>query len=766
MTRKPPTTPEDHAAPTVTPPATVAGGLPALIASARHALSEAGVVRATSALLRVNQDGGFDCPSCAWPEPHERSTFEFCENGAKAVTDEATRARADREVFASYSIAELAAMPDVELNRLGRLTEPMIVEPGATHYTPISWDDALTRIGEHLRALPRPDDAAFYTSGRASNEAAFLWQFFVRAYGTNNLPDCSNMCHESSGTALGETIGIGKGTVQLEDFAKADLIVVAGQNPGTNHPRMLTTLREARVRGARVIGVNPLREAGLVKFQHPQRPLDVMNGGVLLCDPILQVKVGGDLALWKGVAKALLEAERAQPGTVFDEAFLRDHTTGVEALLVDLAEESWARIVDESGLPEAEVRTFADAIRTSQATIVCWAMGLTQHPHAVATIQSIVNVLLLRGMIGKPGAGVCPVRGHSNVQGDRTMGVWEKVPTWIEALERRTGIRAPRSHGLDTVGTIEAMAAGQVRVFLALGGNFLSASPDTELTAAALRRCDLTVHIATKPNRSHLVHGKTGILLPCLGRTEADVSTRGPQEVTVEDSMGVVHRSRGTLTPASPALRSEPAIVCGIALATLGGKVRVPWGELSKDYRKIRVLISQVVPGFEDYEERLQAPGGFVLENAARDRRWKTAEGLARLTVHAIPPRTLPAGQLWLMTVRSHDQFNTTIYDVDDRYRGIYGHRRVILIHPDELASRGLVSGQAVTVTSHFRGETRTAPGFVVLPYDAPRGAAVAYFPEANVLVPIGSVADKSRTPTSKSIAITIEPGPASAPAA
>ena len=739
-----PTTPVEPGAPRLARPATTAGGLPAVVATTRYVLREAGVRRGLRVLRALNQATGFDCPSCAWPEPRERALVEFCENGAKATADEATTKRVGPDFFRAHAISDLLERSDVWLNAQGRLTHPMLRPAGADHYQPISWDDAFALVAEELRALASPDEAAFYTSGRASNEAAFLYQLFARQLGTNNLPDCSNMCHESSGRGLAEAIGTGKGTVRLEDFEQADAIFLVGQNPGTNHPRMLTTLREAKLRGATIVAVNPLREAGLLRFQHPQE-LDDLLGGVPLADLFLQVRVGGDIPLFKGIMKAILE----EGG--HDRAFIDAHTVGFAALAEDLRGQAWATLVDDSGVSRADMRAAAEVAIRSRATIVCWAMGLTQHRHAVGNVKEMANFLLLRGMFGRPGAGACPVRGHSNVQGDRTMGICERPPPWTARMGERLGFAPPMEEGLDTVGTIGAMRDGRVRVFFALGGNFLSATPDTELTAEALRRCRLTVQVSTKLNRAHLVTGARALILPCLGRTEIDPA--GP--LTVEDSMSCVHTSRGVLPPASDALLSEATIVARLARAVLGNRSTVEWEELAADYDRVRDLIAEIVPGFGDFNARVR-DGGFVLPNPVRELDFAAVGGRARFTVVPPPRIELLPDQLLLTTIRSHDQFNTTIYDVNDRYRGIFGHRRVLFVHPADLAARGLAAGDKLTITSHFRGETREAPGYTAVAYDLPRGCAAAYFPEANVLVPIDHYAEKSRTPASKSVVITV----------
>ena len=745
----------------------VAAGITSVAQTARL-VGEMGVTRGVRALLDVNQAGGFDCQSCAWPSPdRDRHTFEFCENGAKAVADEVTSRRVDRDFFARYSIAELAAQSDHWLNAQGRLVEPMVRRDGATHYEPIGWDEAFALIARELQALPTPDAAAFYTSGRTSNEAAFLWQLFVRQFGTNNLPDCSNMCHESSGVALGESIGIGKGTVTLEDFEYADAIFVIGQNPCTNHPRMLSALEAAKARGAKIISINPLPEIGTERFKNPQdflHPLKafqtLLGDGARLSHLWLQPRIGGDLALLKGLMKAMIEAEDRRPGEVLNREFIREHTAGFEVLEADLRATGWDDVTTESGVTRDAILAAAEIAIHSRATIGCWAMGLTQQPHAVATIQQVVNFLLLRGNLGRRGAGVCPVRGHSNVQGDRTMGICERMPAaWLARLDAEFGMTSPRAHGLDTVGTIRAMQKGCVRVLVAMGGNFLSATPDTEFTAAALRRCTLTAQVSTKLNRGHLITGRTALILPCLGRSERDVQAGVEQFVTTEDSMGVINSSRGRLAPASAHLLSEPAIVCRLAEAVLAeGRISVApfWRAFEANYDLIRDRIARVVPGFENYNARVRE-GPFHLANAPRDRReWRTATKRANFFPAPIPHSSLQPDEFVMMTIRTHDQFNTTVYGLDDRYRGVFGGRRVVFMHDADIAAAGLQQGQAVDLTNCHGGVERIARGFMVAPYRIPRGCIATYFPEANVLVPIDSVAAKSNTPTSKYVVVTI----------
>jgi molybdopterin-dependent oxidoreductase alpha subunit len=747
-----------------------AGGLTAVRVAIGHAVDEMGVRDGARMLLALNQPDGIDCQSCAWPDPPpgERSGFaEFCENGAKVTAEENTRRLIPPGLFAEHSVEALSRLSDYELARLGRVAEPMVLRDGATHYAPIAWDDAFAMIAEELNALASPHEAAFYTSGRTSNEAAFLWQLFVRQFGTNNLPDCSNMCHESSGAALTDAIGIGKGTVTLDDVTHCDLLISIGQNPGSCHPRMLSALQQLKRNGGTIVAINPLPETGFQRFKHPQdlahptRALQALVGsGTPIADLFVPVRIAGDVALLKGVLKELLEAEERAPGTVFDHAFLRAHTHGYDAFVDDLRREEWALIVEQSGVGRDAIRAVADLVARHERIIVAWAMGLTQQPQAVAAIQEIVNLLLVRGSIGKPGAGALPVRGHSNVQGDRTVGIWERPPApFLDALAREFGFEPPHAHGYDTVETIRAMHAGKVKVFVGMGGNFLSAGPDTEYAAAAMRRCRLTAHVSIKLNRGHLVTGRRALILPTIGRAERDVQASGPQLATMENSMGIVHASRGALEPASPDLLSEPTIVARLARAVLGARSTVEWEALVADYDRIRERIERVVPGFDDYNRRVREPGGFYLPNLARDeRRFTTTTGKANLTVHPIHRVELEPGQLLMMSMRSHDQFNTTVYGLDDRYRGIRGERRVVFMHEDDVRERGLAAGQVVDLTSHFRGERRVARRFVVVPYPIPRGCTATYFPEANPLVPIDSVAERSNTPTSKFVVITIAP--------
>jgi molybdopterin-dependent oxidoreductase alpha subunit len=819
MATKPPSSDIDETELRVGARKKVAVGVPAVVHALQMSYEQMGVKRSVETLLRVNQKDGFDCPGCAWPEEDKRHIAEFCENGAKAVAEEATLRRVDADFFARHSVADLRARDDYWLGQQGRLTRPMILDEGATHYRELSWDDALREVATALGTLDDPDEAVFYTSGRTSNEAAFLYQLLVRGLGTNNLPDCSNMCHESSGSALTETLGIGKGTVSITDIHEADLLIVAGQNPGTNHPRMLSALEKAKARGATIIAVNPLPEAGLIRFENPQTPKGVILGGTRIADQFIQIRLGGDQALFQAIGKHLLEAEEREGG-VLDRAFLAEYTSGFEEYRRAIAAVPWEELVVATGIPEESLRHVAETVRGSKATIVCWAMGLTQHKHSVPTLRDIVNVLLLQGNIGRPGAGVCPVRGHSNVQGDRTMGIYEKPSAaFLDALDREFAFHAPREHGFDTVQAIRAMRDGRVRVFFAMGGNFVSATPDTRVTEAALARTDLTVQVSTKLNRSHLVTGRRAIILPTLGRTDRDRRDGGEQRVTVEDSMSAVHASRGRLAPPADDLLSEVAIVARLCRLLFGddpgsrpdvGTGHSPrpvspeevdrrqaerhpiereqsdpppvsdhprniphadWSALEADYALVRRHIERVVPGFEDFEARIAKGRTFVLPNGPRDaRRFATATGKAMFTANRLEYPEIPAGRLLLQTLRSHDQYNTTIYGKDDRYRGIRGGRRVVLVNEHDLREFGFADGEVVDLVSEWTRTTgeveeRRAESFRLVAYPTPRGNAAAYYPETNVLVPLDSVADVSGTPTSKSVVIRLEPASERVPA-
>jgi formate dehydrogenase major subunit len=755
--RKPPVDDVDDRHLRVSAPEDHAAGVPAVVRSMKHLLPQTGALRGARALLRMNQKHGFDCPGCAWPEGHDRRTAEFCENGVKAVAEEATERRIPSAFWDEHPIDDLATRSGYWLGQQGRLVEPVHKAPGDDRYRPISWDAALDLVADALRGCPSPDRATFYTSGRTSNEAAFLYQLLVRAFGTNNLPDCSNMCHESSGSALTETLGVGKGSVQLDNLAQADLILVVGQNPGTNHPRMLSALAGAKEAGAHIVTINPLPEAGMLRFKDPQRVAGALGHGTVLTDQFVQIRVNGDLALFQALGRRLLEAEDRAPGTVVDRLFVDHRTSGFDAWAEHVRALDDATVAAATGVRAEEIDELTQRLIDSRRTIVCWAMGLTQHKNSVATIREVVNVLLLQGSIGRPGAGVCPVRGHSNVQGDRTMGIWEKPPAaFLDALQAEFGFAPPRRHGYDTVDSIRAMRSGEVDVLMAMGGNFVAAAPDTHATEEAVRRTRLTVSVSTKLNRSHVVTGDAGLILPTLGRTERDLRASGPQRVSVEDSMSRVHLSEGRLSPPSEDLLSEVAIVCQLGRRLVPD---LPWEAFEGDYRTIREAIARVVPGCEGYAEKVEQEDGFVLPHPPRDSRtFPTDDGLAHFTVNQLDVVQVPAGRLLLQTMRSHDQYNTTIYGNDDVYRGIRRGRRVVFVSPDDLRELGLAGGDLVDLVSEWRDGERRAPGFRIVSYPTAKGCAAAYFPETNVLVPLDSQADTSGTPTSKSIIIRLEP--------
>ena len=734
-------------------------GFKAIKSSMSHIVGEVGLIKGIKLLSKLNQKDGFDCPGCAWPDPDEKRAFlaEYCENGAKAVAEEATKNRVSPLFFASHSVQELSNLSDYELGKSGRITQPMYLPKGKNFYEEISWDNAFELIGNELNALNSPDEAIFYTSGRTSNEAAFLYQLFVRQFGTNNLPDCSNMCHESSGAALSETLGIGKGSVTLDDFNHADLVIVMGQNPGTNHPRMLTALGDTKKQGGKIMTINPLPEIGLMNYIDPQNPLKWFGSGQDLTDIFLQVKINGDVALLKIILKLMIEKENEFPNAVFDHQFINKKTHGIEDFLSDLENYSIEELVPQTGLNLSEIQKATELIISSKKIIICWAMGLTQHKNSVDTIREVVNLLLLKGSIGKKGAGTCPVRGHSNVQGDRTMGIWEKMSdSFLDKLDKEFDFKSPRKHGFDVVNSIEAMHKKEAKVFFGMGGNFVSATPDTEFTANALRNCNLTVHVSTKLNRSHLIHGKKALILPCLGRTEIDSQVSGEQFVSTENSMGVVQKSHGDVTPISEYLLSEPAIIARVAKATLKNSL-TNWTELISNYDLIRDKISVVIPGFENYNEKVRKSGGFYLPNNARDNNFEpTSTGKANFSINKPSEIKLEKNQFLLMTIRSHDQYNTTIYSLNDRYRGVLNERRVVYINPEDMKIHGLKELDVIDLVSHFNGEKREAKGFLAIPYSIPKQCVATYFPEANVLVPVKSVADISNTPTSKAIIITI----------
>jgi molybdopterin-dependent oxidoreductase alpha subunit len=745
-------TPPDLRSLKIKKPKKMAAGIPAVTSSMIHGFKKMGLVRSAKTLTMVNQQSGFDCPGCAWPDPEHRTHFEFCENGAKAVADEATKSRVTPAFFAKHSVQELAEQSDYWLNKQGRLTHPMHLVEGSSHYAPISWESAFEIIAAEIQSMEHPDRSVFYTSGRTSNEAAFLYQAMVRSSGTNNLPDCSNMCHESSGKGLGSTIGIGKGTVHLEDFNHADVIMVIGQNPGTNHPRMLTALRDAKKKGAKIIHINPLPEAGLERFKHPQDYMKLDFSTTKLADYHLPVRIGGDAALMKGFIKV-----HAEYGG-FDQEFIDKSTEGFRTMVEHTKSYTWPVLELDSGIEKELIVEVGKVLAKSKATIACWAMGLTQQPNGVSVIQEIVNLLLMGGHVGRPGAGFCPVRGHSNVQGDRTVGIWEAAPPeFIKKMEEGLNISIPEEHGYDVVNAIHAMRKGEVDVFICMGGNFISATPDTHATAEGLRNVGLTVQISTKLNRSHLVTGKQALILPCLGRTEIDIQGDTTQFVTVENSMGIVHQSRGGLQPASKELRSEPWIVGNLA-SHLFTDSPIRWLELITNYDHIRDLMERSLFGFDNYNERVRNENGFLLPNPPRDSRtFATPSGKAHFTTHPLPNLAVDEDRFIMMTIRSHDQYNTTIYDVHDRYRGISGNRRIVLMNALDMVERGWKNRQKISITSHFEGESRHSAGWLVVAYEIPRKNIATYFPEANSLVPLNSTAAVSNTPTSKWIEVSLE---------
>lgn len=746
-----------------------AGGWGALQATARALREQSVVLKGAKALLSMNQPSGFDCPGCAWPDPKHTSSFEFCENGAKAVSFELTQRRVTREFFAAHSVSELAAQSDYWLEEQGRLTEPMRYDPATDRYVPVSWEEAFATIARCLNSLRSPDEAEFYTSGRTSNEAAFLYQIFVRRFGTNNFPDCSNMCHEATSVGLPESIGIGKGTVTLEDFEATDAIFVAGQNPGTNSPRMMTSLRDAARRGVPIVAINPLRERALERFTAPQAPVEMLTLGTTpIAHEYCQVKIGGDVALLKGMMKLLFEQHEAslnEGGTpVLDLPFIARHTLGLQALADDVRATSWADILRVSGVPREQIERLARIYMSARSVIFVYGMGLTQHRHGTGIVQQVANLLLLRGNFGRPGAGICPVRGHSNVQGDRTVGIDEKPSaTLLAQIEKVFGFRPPQHHGHAVVDALQAMIDGRAKVFIALGGNFAAAVPETQLAQAAMRHLELTVGINTKLNRGHVVHGRQALILPCLARSDIDEQAGGPQSVTVEDSMSMVHASGGLVTPPSPHLKSEVAIVCGMARATLPDS-GIDWDGFEGDYDRIRDKIEAVFPVlFTDFNTRIRRPGGFHLYNGPRELTWNTATQRANFIVYpglAEDPEVADGCALRLATIRSHDQYNTTIYSLDDRYRGVFGGRRVVFMNADDMAERNIEAEALVEIESLAdKDRRRIVAGFKVKPYNIPRGSAAAYYPETNDLLPLSHHDAKSKTPSAKSIPVLIRPG-------
>lgn len=738
----------------------IAAGVKAVLKSFQNGLTQMTVTNCTKSYFNLNQVEGFDCPSCAWPDPRpddRSSVAEYCENGAKAVAEEATAERANPDFFNKHSIEEMRTWSEWKLGKSGRITHPMVLREGATHYEPIAWEDAFEMIGDKLKSLDTPDEAVFYTSGRASNEAAFLYQLFARIYGTNNLPDCSNMCHESSGYALSRTIGIGKGTVNLEDLYIADVIMVIGQNPGTNHPRMMSALQKCKRNGGKIISVNPLIETGLRKFKNPQEVKGWIGKPTELSDMFLQVRVNGDNALLKGIILCLLNMEEENPGSAIDQEFIKEKTDGYDELVAHIKTFSLEELSELSGISVSDMQKTAEILASKKRIIICWAMGITQHTNGSDNVREIVNILLMRGAFGKPGAGACPIRGHSNVQGDRTMGVWEKlVPELGSRLKEHFQFDPPQEEGYDTVKSIEAMAAGKVKFYMSLGGNMLLAGPDTDVIAEGMQNCEMTVMVSTKPNRNHLITGKTALILPCLGRTEKDMKHNVHQFLSVENSMSIVHSSKGVLKPASEHLKSEPEIIARIAKATVDGQAKIDWLHMIEDYDNIRNAIEKCVVGFEDYNRRVRREGGFYLPNGPKEGRFDTENGKAHFSVTALAKIPLKSEEFLMTTLRSHDQFNTTIYAENDRYRGIYNGRRVVMMNREDIIKTGLRQGDYVDLVSNFGEKERIAPNFMVVNYNIPKRCVATYFPEANVLVPLGKTDPGSNIPASKSVVITI----------
>jgi molybdopterin-dependent oxidoreductase alpha subunit len=739
-----------------------AAGIPAVVAALTDVVEEGIPFRGTGALFIMNQKGGFDCPSCAWPDPDDdRSPVgEYCENGAKALAEEATTRKLTASFFAENSVYDLAQLTDFEIGRKGRLAEPMYMPAGGTHYQPISWDDAFKKIAAHLNALDSPDEAVFYTSGRTANETSFLYQLFAKEFGTNNMPDCSNMCHETSGTALLPTIGIGKGTVTLDDFYDTDVIVIIGHNPGTNAPRMMSALEKGKKNGAKIIAINPLPEAGLMGFRNPQHLNGILGTGVQLADLYLPVTINGDMALLKAIELLMIEAERQFPGQVFDHEFIKKDTVGYEAFLQQFEHYDLQSLALHSGISIEDIREAAAMLSFKKRIIFCWGMGLTQQPNGVDMIKEIVNLLLLKGSIGKPGSGVCPVRGHSNVQGNRTMLINEKpTKAQLDRLQEVFGFEPPRNHGYDVVNTIKAMHTGKVKAFFGMGGNFLSATPDTTFTAAGLRKLNLSVHVSIKLNRSHLIHGQEALILPTLSRSDKDMVKGELQFISTENSMGVVQSSKGILHPVSDQLINETTIVCRMAMATLGARSVIDWQSYADSYDQIRDIIAQCIPGFENYNERVRVKGGFYLPNEARHGRFLTEQFIdkAPFTLTSVPDNVLAEDEYFMATTRTHDQFNTTIYGMEDRYRGIKGERRVVLMNQKDIDRAGFKSGDIVDLFNYDDGIERVARLFVIVPYPIPERNTVTYFPETNVLLSINNVVGESNMPAAKFIRMKIK---------
>ena len=757
--RPAPQNPEDHTGLRKGNIKKTAAGISGVISAGKKVIAEAGLFRGFTALQSLNKAGGFDCPSCAWPDPDdERSIFgEYCENGARAVADEATSKKLTAEFFQKHSVHELASLSDFEIGNKGRIAQPLYLPEGKSHYQAISWDDAFKKIGDELNSLASPDEAVFYTSGRTSNEAAFLYQLFVREFGTNNLPDCSNMCHESSGVALTESLGSGKGSAILDDLYEAEVIMILGQNPGTNHPRMLSALQKAKANGAKIISINPLPETGLMGFDNPQKIKGLLGVTSQLTDVFLQIKINSDMALLQAIEYLLISEDEKDPGRVLDKDFIEKNTEGFGKFIEHIRNKNPDQLVKATGIDLSVINEAVNILKDKKKIVVCWAMGLTQHKNAVDTIKEIVNLLLLKGSIGKKGTGTFPVRGHSNVQGDRTMGIYEAPSMdFLNRLEKSFGFKPPAEKGLDTVESIKAMHKGKVKIFFAMGGNFLSATPDTEFTAEALRKCQLTVQVSTKLNRSHLVHGRKALILPCLGRSDKDMTGISEQFVSCENSTGVVQSSKGVLEPVSKDLLSEPEIVCRLAMSALGSKSKVNWNKYTEHYDNIRNDIEQTIPGFENYNERIRKSGGFYLPHCNRENRFDTISKKAMFSISNYKEPELKDNELVMMTIRSHDQFNTTIYGLDDRYRGIYNERRVVMMNQNDIKGRGMKDGDIVDLYNFDGGKERVARKFIIVEYPIPEGCVATYFPEANVLVPITSVAEKSNTPASKQVVVKI----------
>ncbi|SFI13930.1 FdhF/YdeP family oxidoreductase [Halpernia frigidisoli] len=741
-------------------PETYAAGKEAVLVSAEHILKAMNPVRGFKALNQLNAYDGFDCPSCAWPDPDDdrSAVAEYCENGAKAISEEATTKVIWEDFFALHSVEQLSKLDDYHIGKSGRIGRPMYLPENGTHYEPISWENAFKIIAEKLNGLNSPDEAIFYNSGRTSNEAAFLYQLFIREFGTNNMADCNNLCHRSSAIALEDTVGIGKGSTTLQDLYEAEAIIIIGQNPGTNHPRMLSALKKARENDALIIAVNPLKEAGLQNFTDPQSIAGILGREVTISNYYLQIRVNGDMALMQAIAKFWFQFEDENPGQVLDQKFITEETAGFEAFKKHIIEQDLDILSKKCGIPLDKIKEIAEKLKFKNKIVICWAMGLTQHKNSINTIKEAVNLLLMKGSIGKPGAGTFPVRGHSNVQGNTTMGINEKTEDWLlENIEKVYGFVPPKKDGFDAVDSITAMHKGDGKIFFGLGGNFLSATSDTKYTAKALQNCELTVHVSTKLNRSHLVTGKEALILPTYGRSDIVLENGKPQFISTENSTGVIQNSKGNLEPVSKQLLSETAIVCQMALEVLGDKTKVNWKSYNENYDLIRDDIEKVIPGFDNYNERVRLKAGFYLPNAAREGKFNTENSKANFSVSVADTLEVKENELIMITIRSHDQFNTTIYGMNDRYRGIKDERRVIFMNEKDMAKRGLKKLDVVDLFNYYGNVERVARKFLVIPYSIPEECCATYFPETNVLVPINSVGDGSNTPTSKSVIIEVK---------